>query len=369
MAKRRRPRRSHDAAPASATPRARPTAGEERARLKVRAADVDGELIEGQSKALLQELHLLTRRGDLNADARRKLKQINHYCNLLRPEITSLFGPEPGRDDAVAADDPASAPADESRVAPRDPVLLDAGAGNAYLGFILYEVFLQPRGRGHVVNVDRRADLIERGASRADRLAFERMHFHQREVAELLPGWRDARPEDLPWTPTGTVDAVISLHACDTATDEAILLGLQTQAEVIALVPCCQAEVFNLLKGQGKAHATHPLWRHAWHRREFGAHLTNVIRALVLEAHGYKVRVTELAGWEHSLKNELILARKHQRGNRQAQRQLAALLSELPPLAMGLLESLAPRAVEASATDPQPAAPPAGQGASPSPQS
>ena len=84
------------------------------------------------------------------------------------------------------------------------------------------------------------------------------------------------------------------------------------------------------------------LWRHPIHRREFGANLTNVIRALVLESHGYQVTVTELIGWEHSLKNELILARKIQRGSGLARRQLNALLASLPPLAMHLLAEAGP---------------------------
>ncbi len=311
------------------------TASDVRARDKVVAEDVHHELMEGQSTELLRELHLLTRRGDLNADARRKLKQINHYCATLRQDIEALFEGD------------------------RDPVLLDAGAGNAYLGFILYEVFLHNRERGHIVNVDRRNDLVQRGESRAERLGYTRMKFARASVAELLPGMPigDDTPEPLGWSPTGKVDAVISLHACDTATDEAILLGLQSGAPFIAVVPCCQAEVFNLLKGQGRGHASHPLWRHAWHRREFGAHLTNVIRALVLEAWGYKVTVTELAGWEHSLKNELILARRHQRSNGAARRQLQALIDDLPPLDMGLLRALGLQRTVPTYDAPAPVAP------------
>jgi hypothetical protein len=71
-----------------------------------------------------------------------------------------------------------------------------------------------------------------------------------------------------------------------------------------------------------------PLFSHPWHRREMGSHLTNVIRALALEAAGYQVTVTELAGWEHSLKNELILARKVHRENRAAKEKLLALVDE-----------------------------------------
>jgi hypothetical protein len=108
------------------------------------------------------------------------------------------------------------------------------------------------------------------------------------------------------------VDVVTALHACDTATDDAINFALKKQAKHIVLVPCCQAEVAAVLrKNKGKQlakGALTELWRHPIHTREFGSHLTNVLRCLQLEAHGYQVTVTELVGWEHSMKNELIIA-------------------------------------------------------------
>jgi hypothetical protein len=109
------------------------------------------------------------------------------------------------------------------------------------------------------------------------------------------------------------IDVVTALHACDTATDDAIAFGLQKQARAMVLVPCCQAEVARCLR-QGKALqlARTPLaelWRHPLHTREMGSQITNVLRCLYLEASGYQVTVTELVGWEHSMKNELIIAR------------------------------------------------------------
>ena len=85
-------------------------------------------------------------------------------------------------------------------------------------------------------------------------------------------------------------------------------------------MPCCQAEVAAAAQGAKRAESSslEPLFEHPWHRREFGSHLTNVIRALTLEAYGYQVTVTELTGWEHSLKNELILGRRVHRENRPA---------------------------------------------------
>ena len=78
----------------------------------------------------------------------------------------------------------------------------------------------------------------------------------------------------------------------------------------------------------GRRRVDGALFEHPWHRREFGSHLTNVIRALVLEAHGYQVTVTELTGWEHSLKNELILGRRVHRENRRAFEALERLANE-----------------------------------------
>jgi len=108
------------------------------------------------------------------------------------------------------------------------------------------------------------------------------------------------------------VDVVTALHACDTATDDAINFALKKQAKFIVLVPCCQAEVAAVLrKNKGRQlakDALTELWRHPIHTREFGSHITNVLRCLQLEAHGYQVTVTELVGWEHSMKNELIVA-------------------------------------------------------------
>jgi hypothetical protein len=108
------------------------------------------------------------------------------------------------------------------------------------------------------------------------------------------------------------IDIVTALHACDTATDDALHFALARNAQHVVLVPCCQAEVARNLRQYknvmlGKT-ALSELWRHPIHTREVGAQITNVLRCLSLEAAGYDVTVTELVGWEHSLKNELIVA-------------------------------------------------------------
>lgn len=243
-----------------------------------------------KSAALLKALHILTRDGALNADSRRKLKQVLHLTQFLRPALEALL--------------------EQSD----EPVVADVGAGKSYLGFILYDLILGPAGRGRIVGVEARRDLVNTSRSLAAESGFERMEFILSPIADAhVPG--------------GRVDMVTALHACDTATDDAIRFALRHDAKTIALVPCCQAEVSRLLQGQ--AGSLRQLWRHPIQRREFGAHVTNVIRGLVLEAHGYKVRVTELTGLEHSLKNELIIAERHQRSNAQARTELDRLIEQL----------------------------------------
>jgi hypothetical protein len=243
-----------------------------------------------KSVALLKALHILTRDGEMNADSRRKLKQVVHLTNLLRPTLETLLK---GSD---------------------DPILADVGAGKSYLGFILYDLVLGPAGRGSIVGVEERAELVDKSRALAIESGFERMEFISSPIAETsIPG--------------GRADMVTALHACDTATDDAIRFALRHEAKAIALVPCCQAEVARLLQGQ--TGPLHQLWRHPSQRREFAAHITNVIRGLVLESHGYKVRVTEFVGLEHSLKNELILAERHQRSNPRARMELQRLIDQL----------------------------------------
>ncbi|MBI3180678.1 MAG: SAM-dependent methyltransferase [Myxococcales bacterium] len=262
-------------------------------RRKVPAERVRRELLPEQSPELLRELHLLTRGGQLNADALRKLKQVNHLVELLRPAL----------EDAWARHG--------------SPVVVDAASGNAYLGFILYELWLKPTGKGELWSVEARPELSERAKERAARLGYERMRFvtGRLEEAQLPP----------------RIHLLTALHACDTATDDALSVGVRREADHLAVVPCCQAELARQLQ---EGRESLPEWlrllsRHPLHRREVGSQLTNAIRALWLESHGYQVTVTELTGWEHSLKNELILGRRVHRESREAQQKLHRLLLEV----------------------------------------
>ena len=200
--------------------------------------------------------------------------------------------------------------------------LADHGAGKSYLGFILYDLCLKASGSGRVFGIETRPELVERSRALAQQLGFARMDFLNISAADSAH--HAALPE--------RIDVVTALHACDTATDDAIAFGLQKHAQAMVLVPCCQAELAASLR-QSKALqlARTPLaelWRHPLHTREMGSQLTNVLRCLYLESQGYSVTVTELVGWEHSLKNELIIARWTGQKKRSAAERLKALLAE-----------------------------------------
>ena len=236
------------------------------------------EVRPGQSVELLKELHILTRDGKMNQDSRRKLKQVYHLFQFIEPLLKEVLAERP------------------------DFSLVDHGAGKSYLGFILYDLFFKGEApEARIFGIETRDELVDRSRNLARRLGFEHMEFLNLSVAESIAS--PALPQ--------RVEVVTALHACNTATDDAIRFALAKQARFIVLVPCCQAEVAAVLrKNKGKALKSPlaELWRRPIHTREFGSHLTNVLRCLQLEAHGYQVNVTELVGWEHSMKNELIVA-------------------------------------------------------------
>ena len=257
------------------------------------------DILPEQSIELLKALHILTRDGKLNQDSRRKLKQVYHLYQFISPLLNELLEED------------------------RDIQLADHGAGKSYLGFILYDLFFKFQTKGHIYGIETRSELVEKSVDLAKKLTFDRMSFLNLSVEQAI--YDTALPSP--------IDIVTALHACDTATDDAIRFALHKNARFIVLVPCCQAEVATLLRRNKNASFSKTplseLWRHPIHTREFGSHLTNVLRCLQLEANGYQVTVTELVGWEHAVKNELIVARKSGQKRNNANERLAAILQEL----------------------------------------
>lgn len=258
------------------------------------------EIRPGQSIELLKALHILTRDGKMNQDSRRKLKQVYHLFQFIEPLLRDL---KQDRDGIT---------------------LVDHGSGKSYLGFILYDLFFkQLQDQSHLYGIETREELVDSATQLAQHLGFPGMSFLNLSVADSITS------KQLP----ATVDMVTALHACNTATDDAIRFALHKQAKYIVVVPCCQAEVARVLRSKKavslSAGALAELWRHPIHTREFGSHATNTLRCLQLEAHGYQVNVTELVGWEHSMKNELIIATYKNLPRRKATERLNSLLALL----------------------------------------
>ncbi|MDB5990123.1 MAG: SAM-dependent methyltransferase, partial [Herbaspirillum sp.] len=172
------------------------------------------EIRPGQSIELLKELHILTRDGKMNQDSRRKLKQVYHLFQFIEPLLKELLQ----RQETIR--------------------LVDHGAGKSYLGFILYDLFFKTLGgASHIYGIETRDELVQKSQAQAERLAFPGMSFVNLSVAASIES--DRLPEQ--------IDIVTALHACDTATDDAIRFALKKKAGFIVLVPCCQAEVASVL--------------------------------------------------------------------------------------------------------------------------
>lgn len=266
-------------------------------------SDKTHDIRPGQSIEPLKALHILTRDGKMNQDSRRKLKQVYHLFQFIEPLLKDV---------------------QQQRGA---VTLADHGAGKSYLGFILYDLFFkeQPdalKNGSHIYGIETREELVKSSEELAKRLGFGGMSFLNLSVAESITS------DKLP----ATIDVVTALHACNTATDDAIHFALEKKAKYIVVVPCCQAEVASVLrknKAKALADPLAEIWRHPLHTREFGSQITNVLRCLQLEAHGYQVSVTELVGWEHSMKNELIIAQYKDLPRRKPAERLTEMLDRI----------------------------------------
>ncbi len=260
--------------------------------------NLDLKLKPGQSIELLKELHIVTRDGKINQDSRRKLKQVYHLYQFIEPLLSKLL--ENGTDISV----------------------VDHGAGKSYLGFILNDLFLKNHEQSHIYGIETRAELVDKSVELANKLKFSNMSFLNLSVEDSISSKK--LPEK--------IEMVTALHACNTATDDAIKFALEKKSKFIVLVPCCQAEVATYLKKYKANQMKNDLveiWRHSLHTREFGSHITNVLRCLELEAHGYQVTVTELIGWEHSMKNELIIAEFKDLPTEHPKKRITSILSQL----------------------------------------
>lgn len=238
----------------------------------------DRPLRPDRSAALLRAIGIMNPDQTISARNAKKYKQVNHLAALCRPVWA-------GRDASAGA-----------------LRIVDLACGNSYLSFVLLEALRLEGLEARLLGVDVREDVIANSRARAEQIGFEGARFVASTLESLsLDVIRDALG--------GQPQLVISLHACDTATDAALALAIQEQVEWILCVPCCQAELARQLD-EAKNVLVPAAVEHGLLRRSFGELLTDALRVEVLEACGYEVAVVEFVESSHTPKNLLLRARR-----------------------------------------------------------
>jgi len=221
---------------------------------------------QGTPVPFLVELGVMTPDGKVRASHHAKFRQVNRFLELV--------------DDVVPA------------LRPEGPLrIVDFGCGKSYLTFAIHHLLTRLRGRDvEIVGLDLKADVIATCSAFAERSDATGLRFELGDIEGF-----DAN---------GHVDLVVSLHACDTATDAALAQAIRWQADAILAVPCCQKEAYRQIENDLLA----PLLRHGLAKERFASLVTDTLRAQLLELHGYRAQLVEFVPLEHTAKNVLIRA-------------------------------------------------------------
>jgi len=263
-------------------------------------------LVPGGAPLLLRELGLLNADATMSADAVRKFGQINHMLLLLETQLTDLAA----RHKTVR--------------------ILDAGCGSSFLTFLLAWWFERRHAespdaaKACILGIDANAKLIDKSARIAKTLGFESS---LKFVASALDAidWPSQAVAAFGTEESAAKDGgvarpnmVVALHACDTATDDALALAVKERADFVAVAPCCQAELAGQWKAfsqvppagdlQAAGRAMAPVYAAPQLRREIAADMTDMLRMLLLRSCGYEVTATEFTSSSHTPKNRLITA-------------------------------------------------------------
>lgn len=225
-------------------------------------------------KRFLVELGILNSSGNVKKDKGDKYRQIKKFVEIV---------------DGLLRQQPA--------LADRDPLrIVDMGAGKGYLTFALYDYFTQTLNRPvKITGVELREALIEKGNAIAKALDYKGLRYESGFIQEY----------ELPET-----DILLALHACDTATDDAIYKGIKARAELIICAPCCHKQIRRAIT---KSEDLQPILQHGILLERQAEIITDTIRALLLETQGYKTKIFEFISTEHTGKNLMIVGQKHER--------------------------------------------------------
>lgn len=247
------------------------------------------------SDALLRVIGITNADGTMSAKHAKKYKQISHFVELCKPVWQAVAERR-----AITADEPLR--------------VLDLGCGNAYLTFVMAEALRLAEIPARLLGVDRRDDVIARAQARAGELGWDHIGFACASIDTLAPG--DDGPVHAGLG--GPPDVVVALHACDTATDDALALAITLDVTAVLAAPCCQHEVAGQLAAAVTDGLASAFAKQGLLRQDLGALLTDAVRIDVLEACGWAVDTLEFVSDTHTPKNLLIRALRGGRARRDA---------------------------------------------------
>ena len=275
------------------------------------------EIVPPGDAPFLHAIGLLNSDASMPADAVRKYTQINHMLTLLKGPLVDL------------------------RERHQNLAILDAGCGSSYLTFLL-AWYLKHKMTGDflIAGIDTNTGLIEKSRALAAKLDLEsHMHFEVASTSDFT--WENLLAKRPALARFKRPQMVTSLHACDTATDEALGFGLTASADVLAAAPCCQAELAAKWRElaqtpEGRAHPMAPAFQAPELRRTIAAEMTDMLRVLLLRASGHETTTTEFVESRHSPKNRLIIAIKRGRYSKEAAESYQKLKAHLGGCAIRL---------------------------------
>lgn len=241
----------------------------------------------GKADALLKEIGIMTKEGKIKNDKIRKYNQIDHYVELFDEMISKL---------------------------PRKQTLtiLDCGCGKSYLSFVLnYYLTEVKKMKCHFIGLDYKESVIESSKNIANNLGYRNMEFHAIDIKNYVP--------------KNKINVVMSLHACDTATDMALALGIKLDSDAIVAVPCCHRELLS----QYSYEPFKNILKYGVFKSRLADILTDGMRSLLLEAKGYDVSVVEYISPLETPKNLMIRALKVKDENEDAMSEYLTLMSSL----------------------------------------
>lgn len=225
-------------------------------------------LKEGIPVPFLVDLGVMNAQGKVNAAKYDKFRQINRFLEFIEDILPRL-----------------------SRE--REVTILDFGCGKSYLTFAMYYYLRELKGYDvNIIGLDLKKDVIETCSRLAEKYGYEKLHFYQGDVAD--------------YQGVSSVDMVVTLHACDTATDYALARAVEWGARVILSVPCCQHELNRQISNEMLA----PVLGYGILKERMSALITDGLRAQILESRGYDTQILEFIDMEHTPKNLLIRAVK-----------------------------------------------------------